>query len=160
MTSTWLWPDTTKMQLRKNWKFFLACCWCWRLCLDATQKELKVLTYKWAKLPYKHGAEMQLRKNWKESQTVWCNINIRWDATQKELKARLQHAVCTRRLVDQMQLRKNWKSEYLPLKCNKRDPDATQKELKGRPLSHRVSARVTERFSWVRLGCLSIGFCD
>ena len=38
--------------------------------------------------------------------------------------------------------------------------DATQKELKGRPLPHRVSARVSERFSWVRLGRLSIGFCD
>ena len=38
--------------------------------------------------------------------------------------------------------------------------DATQKELKARSLSHRVSTRVSERFSWVRLGGLSIGFCD
>jgi hypothetical protein len=32
--------------------------------------------------------------------------------------------------------------------------------LKARSLSHRVSTRVSERFSWVRLGGLSIGFCD
>jgi hypothetical protein len=77
------------------------------------------------------------------------------DATQKELKEGLPGARCV------LGLLQGCNSERIE-RQNKEVPllmkivDATQKELKARLLSHRVSTRVSERFSWVRLGCPSI----
>ena len=83
------------------------------------------------------------------------------DATQKELKEPprrpWERSVRERPGCNSERI----ESQTRPPPClTRKRTDATRKELKGRPLSHRVSARVSWRFSWVRLRRLSIGFCD